>query len=130
MTSHAEVEASKTIARQAVTTTLKNNSLWLVVIHDSLDNWLEDGLVGGVIDAITKREVDGVVLALANTNITELTSSWEVLAVLVEGDGHDTVGGIESLLNAITVVNININVEDSLLEPQELDDAENDVLES
>ena len=54
MTSHAEVEASKTIARQAVTTTLKNNSLWLVVIHDSLDNWLEDGLVGGVIDAITK----------------------------------------------------------------------------
>lgn len=130
MTSHAEIEASETITRQAITTALKNDSLWLVVVHDSLNDWLEDGLVGGVIDAITKREIDGVVLALTNTNVAKLTSSREVLAILVEGDGHDTIGSVESLLDAITVMDVNVNVEDSLLESQELDDAENDVWES
>ncbi len=127
MTSHAEVETSKAITRQAITTALKNNGFWLVVVHNRFDDRLKDGLVSDIVDTITQREIDSVVLALANTNIAKLASPREVLAILVKRAGHDTVGSVEGLLNAITVMNIDVNVKNSLLEAQELDDAENNV---
>lgn len=49
----------------------------------------------------------------------EVSSSWEVLAVLVEGDGHDPVGGVESLLHAVTVVNVDVDVQHPLVVPWE-----------
>jgi hypothetical protein len=45
MTLHAEVEATKSVTGQAVTTTLKDNGFWSVVLHDGSDNWLEDCFV-------------------------------------------------------------------------------------
>jgi hypothetical protein len=45
----------------------------------------------------------------------------------VEGNSHNTVGGVEGLLNTITVMDVNIDVEDPLFESEELEDAENDI---
>jgi hypothetical protein len=45
----------------------------------------------------------------------------------VEGDGHDAVGGVECLFNAITVVDVNVDVEDARVEAEEFEDAKNDV---
>jgi hypothetical protein len=127
VTTHAEVEAAKTVARQAVTATLEDDGFWLVISHDSLDDWLKDGLVGNIINAIAEREVDSVVLALANTDVAKLASAWEVLSILVERNSHDTVSGVESLLDTIAVMNINVNVENTLFETKELNDAQDDV---
>ena len=43
----------------------------------------------------------------------EIACSGEEIAKFVEGDGHHTVGGIEGFLDAIAVVNININVQNT-----------------
>lgn len=40
----------------------------------------------------------------------EISSTGEKFTVLVERYSHDTISGIESLLNAITVMHINVNV--------------------
>lgn len=40
----------------------------------------------------------------------QISCSWEILAIFMEGHCHDTVGGVESLLNTITMVNINIDI--------------------
>lgn len=41
----------------------------------------------------------------------QLTSAWEeVVAILMKGHRHDTVGEVKSLLNSIAVVYVNINV--------------------
>jgi hypothetical protein len=45
----------------------------------------------------------------------------------VERDRHDTVRGIKGLFNSITMVDIDIDIQNSLLEPEELDDAEDDI---
>ena len=46
-------------------------------------------------------------------NLVNVACSWEKIAiVLVEGDRHDSVGGIKRLLNAIPVVDINVDIED------------------
>jgi hypothetical protein len=45
----------------------------------------------------------------------------------VERNGHDTVGGVESFLNTITVMDVNIDVKDPLFESEELENAENNI---
>ncbi|KAI6769544.1 hypothetical protein HG530_004173 [Fusarium avenaceum] len=127
MTIHAQVEATETITRQTVATTLQDNSLRLVVLHDVLNNRLEDRTVRRIGNTISERKVDGVVLSLSNTSIPKLTSSREILAILVERNGHDTVGGVESLLNTVTMMDIDINVEDPLFKSKEFENAEDDV---
>jgi hypothetical protein len=56
------------------------------------------------------------VFALPYTDITKLTGAGEVLAVLVERNSHDAIGRVEGLFDTIAVVNINIDIKDSLLE--------------
>lgn len=110
MAAHAKVEAAETVTRKTVSTTLKDNGLGLVVVHDGLDNGLENGLVGIVGDTIAKREVDCVILSNTNSDIAQLASPREIFSILVEGAGHNSVGSVEGLFNAITVVNINVDV--------------------
>lgn len=84
MTSHTKVEATQAIARQTVTTTLQDDSLWSVPFHNALDDGLENALVGHIVDPISEREVDGIMFAMADTDVAELTRSREVFSVLVE----------------------------------------------
>jgi len=46
----------------------------------------------------------------------------------VERDGHDSVSGVESFLDTIAMMNVNVNVENTGLEAEEFDYAEYDVL--
>ncbi len=47
------------------------------------------------------------------------TCSWEEeVAKLVKGDGHDSVREIESLLDPVAMVNVNINVQHARMVPE------------
>jgi len=122
MALHTKVKATKTIARQAISTTLENYSLRLIIGHDGLNDRLKDGLVCRIINAVPQGEVDGIVLASANTNVAKLTGPWKVFAVLVERDSHDSVRGIKSFLNTIAMMNVDVDVQDPLLEAEKLND--------
>ena len=127
MSAHAQVEAAEPVPRQGVAAALEHHGLGLVVFHDGVNDGLEDGIVRDVVDAVPQRKVDRVVLAEAYPDVAQLAGPGEVLAVLVEGDGHDSVGGVESLFDAIAVVNIDVDVQNALLEPEELDDRQDNV---
>lgn len=127
MAVHAEVEAPQSISRQTITATLQNDGFWAVVCHDGIDDGLEDVFVCLVGDTVAEREVNRIVLACADTDVAEFTCAREVLAVLVERNGHDTVGSVESFLYAVTVMHVDVDVKHSLLISQELYDAENDI---
>ena len=127
MATHAQIEAAQAVTRKTVAAALEDNGLGLVILHHCLDDWLENCLVRRVVNAIPQREIDGVVLAVADSDVAELAGTGEVLAVLVEGDGHDTVGRVEGLLDTIAMMDINVNVEDALLVAQEFENGENDV---
>jgi small-conductance mechanosensitive channel len=127
MSLHAQIEAAESIARQAIASTLQHNRLRSVPLHDALDDRLEDVFVRLVIDTVSKWEVDGVVFAWANSDVTEFPGPREVLAIFVERNGHHTVGGIERFFHTITVMNVNIDIEHSLLVAEELNDPKNDV---
>ena len=127
MASHTEIEAAETISRETVAATLENHGFWLVELHARFYNGLEDALVRSVVDAVTEGKVDRVMFALTNANVAEFTGSREELAIFVKGNGHDTVGSVESFLDAITMVNIDINVENALIIAKEFQDSKYDI---
>lgn len=43
--------------------------------------------------------------------LTQRASAWEEVPILVEGDGHDSVGGVEGLLHAVAVVDVDVHVQ-------------------
>jgi hypothetical protein len=45
----------------------------------------------------------------------------------VERAGHDPIGGVERLLDAVTVVDVDIDVENALVVSQKLENPEDDV---
>jgi hypothetical protein len=122
MALHTKVEATKTIARQAISTTLENYSFRLIIGHNGLNDRFKDGLVCRIINTISQREVDGIVLTSANTDVAKLACTWKVFAILVERDSHNSVRGIKSFFNAIAVVNVDVDVENPLLEAEKLND--------
>ena len=89
-------------------------------------------LIGGVINSISEREVETVVFASASSNVPEkvifisenrkqalsvspkISCSREVLSILVERDSHHTVCGVERLLDSISVVDVDVNVQHPL----------------
>ena len=60
---------------------------------------------------------------------SKLSGSREVLAILVETDSHDTVGGIESFFNTVSVVTVDIDVQNSREGAEEFENAENNVVD-
>ena len=78
--------------------------------HCSFAYWFENALVRHIIDAIFEGKVDGVVLPFAVPDVLDVSRAREVLPVLVEGDRHHTIGGVEGFFYTITMVNININI--------------------
>lgn len=45
----------------------------------------------------------------------QVTRAGEILSVLVEWNRHHAVCGVKSLLHTVAVVDVNVNVEDSLV---------------
>jgi hypothetical protein len=80
------------------------------------DNRLKYALVGYVIDSVAKREVHGIVFACANADVAKFARAWEIFAVLVERDRHNTVCRVKGFLNSVSMMDIDINVKNSLFE--------------
>ena len=53
------------------------------------------------------------------TSDLQVPSSREILSILVEGDGHDSVGGVERLLHPVAMVNVYIYIEHPLVVPED-----------
>lgn len=54
-------------------------------------------------------EMATIVLADKHTH-PQISGSREVFAILVKGDGHDPVSGVEGLLHTVTMVDVYVNV--------------------
>lgn len=58
-----------------------------------------------------------------------MPSTREIILEFVEGARHDSVGQIESFLNTITVMNIDIDVQNSLICFKELKDGQYTIID-
>lgn len=58
-----------------------------------------------------------------------MTSAGEVVFKFMEGACHDSIGEVESFFDTVTMVDINIDVEDSLVSFKELKDGQHAVVD-
>lgn len=66
--------------------------------------------------------IEGVVFAIVLADLVECACSWEeVLAVLMEGDTHAAVWEVEGLLDSVSVVHVDVEVEYSWVDLQQLE---------
>ena len=129
MAVHGEVEPAELVAREGIGAALQHDDRRPKHFKHARDNGLEDALVRVVRDAVLKRDVHRVALALSVPPIILGTRARKVLPELVEGARHDAVRGVERLLDAVAVVAVDVDVEDARVGEQELDDAEDDVVD-
>mmetsp|Transcript_20578 Transcript_20578/g.48498 ORF Transcript_20578/g.48498 Transcript_20578/m.48498 type:complete len:426 (-) Transcript_20578:122-1399(-) len=120
VTLHGEVEAPEPIARQRVRPALQHDGARREHLHDLPDDGTEDALVGLVVHPVVQREVDGVVLPVRVTDVVDVPGAREVLPELVKGARHDAVRRVEGLLDAVSVVDVDVDVQDPLVLLEEL----------
>mmetsp|Transcript_17029 Transcript_17029/g.34450 ORF Transcript_17029/g.34450 Transcript_17029/m.34450 type:complete len:267 (-) Transcript_17029:424-1224(-) len=123
-----EVEAAESVPSEGIGAALQDDGTRLVALHDARDDGLEDGLVRGVVHAVLEREVDGIVLALRGAYVLDVARAWEVLAEFVEGYRQHSVSRIKGLLNAVAMMDVDIDVQHSLVVLEELEDCEDNVV--
>lgn len=120
MASDREVEAAQTVSGKTVCSALQKDGLGPEVLNDLGYDWLEDHLEGLVVKPLVQRKVDCVVGAQIFADIIDVASAREIILELMEGAGHDPIGEIEGLLNTISVVDIDVNVQHSLVSLEQL----------
>lgn len=113
---HAQIKASQPIAGQTIATALQDNRVRVVELHDARYYGFEDRFVRRVVYAIAHREVDCVVFSRADADISQLAGAREILAVFVEGYRHDSIRRVKGFFDAVAVVDIDVDVEHTLVE--------------
>ena len=129
VTVEGQIEASNAITSERISTALKGDDFGAEALHDHRTYRLKDSLVGDVIDTVVQREVERVVLTKSATNILNVTSTREELSVLVEGQGHNTVGCVEGLFNSVSMMDIDIDVENALVYLEKFKNTQDNVVD-
>lgn len=82
-----------------------------------------------VIQTLIQRKVDAVIGSLLITNIINMTCSRKILLELVKGACHHPICKIESLLHTISMVNVYVNIQDSLVGFKEFQYRQNTIVD-
>ena len=82
-----------------------------------------------VAQAILQRHVHGISPTSPFPSVLLRARPWEVFTKLVKTACHDTLGSVEGLLHAITVMAVDVDVEDSRVGAEKFKDAQNYVVD-
>ena len=66
--------------------------------------------------------------AIFLADIVDVPSAGVVVFELVEGACHDSIGEVEGLLYSVTMMDVDINVQDALKSFQQLQDGQNTII--
>jgi hypothetical protein len=72
-------------------------------------------IVGLIINALLQRHIQRVVLTLSMPYVLDISCAREEITVPMEGDRHDSVGAVKCLFYSITMVHIDVYVQDSVV---------------
>ena len=120
-----EVEATKTVPTKRVSARLEDDSLRVVLLDHLGRDRLEEPLVLVIVNPVIDGDVQAVgfatVCRVLGTHLVNVACSWEegpampVDTVFVEGKSEYTVSRFEGLLHAIAMMDIDVDVQYTLV---------------
>ena len=123
------VVSTKLVASQAICATLQDYRVRTVVFSHFRHNRAENVFKLLVIDERLERHIQREVFPFSAADIHQVARAREEsLAEPMEADSHDTVSRIKGFLNAITMMHINVDVEDAVVVLEQLKYGDNDVV--
>jgi hypothetical protein len=107
-----QVEPSEAVTSETICAALNDDTCGAVGDEDGLDDGFKEGDVRVVVDAVAEGDIETVVFSLLGADFVVVSCAGEEVlwVVLVEGEGEDAVGGEEGFLDAVAVVQVNVNV--------------------
>lgn len=115
-----QVEVAQFVLGEGVGSTLHDDNIGPVGVHAPVHHFFEKVEVDHIGDALFQWHIDCKVLADALAGGVQSPSAREeVLLKLMETDSHDSVGVVEGLLDSISVVDVDVQVEDSGVDLQQ-----------
>lgn len=123
-----KVEAAEAVATEGVGAALEDDSGGVVGGDTGGDDFVEEARVGVVVNAVEEGDVEGVVGTwvggVQGAGVVDAAGAGEedFFFVFVEGECHYSIGGPEGLLDAVAVVDVDVDVEDAGVVEEELED--------
>ena len=130
-----EVEAAETVPAEGIGAALDDDCRGAVGVVAGLDDVSKKRGVGFVVDAVVEGYVEGMVCSGVEVafgpGFVETAGSGEKFnsIVFVEGEGHDAVGAVEGLFDAVAVVDVDVDVEHTRVVEEEVPDREDYVVD-
>ena len=107
-----QIEFPQAVSGQGVGTALEHDGARAELGDSRVHHRSEDRLVALVIDPVPQRGVEREALARADADVVQRARPGEeAVAILVEGDGEDSVRRQEGFFDAVAVVDIDVDVE-------------------
>ena len=82
-----------------------------------------------IVHAIFQRHVYRVTFSFSVASIILCPCSWKEFAKFVEAASHNPIRRVERLLNTVTVVAIDVDIQDTRISSQKLQDTEDNVID-
>lgn len=91
--------------------------------------WFKNTSKRCVRDSVFQRYVDGVSFALPSPFILLASRPRKIFAKFVETACHNSVRRVECLFDAITMMTVDVNIQDTRISAQKFDNAEDDIVD-
>lgn len=125
----AQIKAAQPIATERIRAALQDNNARLECLNGRRDDRLKDIGVASVVDACSQGNIDRVILAVAGANFVNVTGSGEKsVAVFVYRKGHDAIAGVKGFLDTVSVVDVNVNVQNPREIAKQFQDRQDNVI--
>ena len=138
MASESRVVGAKLVVGKRVRTTLDNDDLRteslpdglhdLKVLSELLTYILVDVDETVIVKSIQQWHVDGVAFAFSFTHVLKIAGTREEVSVSMEADSHHAVRHVEGLFDAVAVMDVNVDVEHTLVILQQFEDSEDNIV--
>jgi hypothetical protein len=126
----AEVEHPELVVAETVSAQLHEKGVRTKLAHHSRHHVLEKLKEVIVRNTRLERDVESELLAVPLAFLEESASAGEeLIAVLVERYSHAAVGKVESLFDAVTVVDVDVEVQHARVDVEQLDNRQHDVVD-
>lgn len=125
---HRQIEAAQPVSGERICSALHQDGFGLEHIENLFNDGLENVLILFIIHALTQWEIYAVVGPFAFSDVVYVPGSWEVVLELVERAGEHSVCDVKGFFNPVSVVNIDIDIANSLVGFQQLQYSEDTIV--